>query len=160
MKPLLTLNQIVYSFDASSLIEAHHIYPREIFPSLWGKLEQLAKSDRLKMAEVVFEEVGDPEIEEWFKEKQLKSYIRVAINEIDQSNAQTLVPKLVDSRTGESGGDPWVIALAQRIPDCVVVTQEKASGSNARPKIPNICKQLGIECINLLDLLRKENWVF
>ena len=160
MKSLFTLNQIVYSFDASALIEAHKSYPMEIFPSLWVELEQLIKSDRLKMSEVVFDEVQDQEIQEWFKEKQLKSHIRVPINQIDQNNVQVLVPRLVNPQTGESAGDPWVIALAQELQNCVVVTHEKMSGKGGRPKIPNICKELGIECINLLDLFRKENWVF
>jgi len=73
MNSIFNFNQIVYSFDASSLIEAHHIYPRTNFPSLWDELEQLARNDRLKMPELVFDEVKDEEIKEWYKEKQLKS---------------------------------------------------------------------------------------
>ena len=74
MNSFFTLNQIVYSLDASSLIEAHHIYPRENFPSLWDELEVLVRNDRLKMSELVFDEVKDEEIKEWYEEKQLKPY--------------------------------------------------------------------------------------
>ena len=161
MNLLFTQHQPVYSLDASSLIEAYHSYPMEIFPSLWHELERLIKIDRLKMPEPVFdEEVKDEEIKEWCENKQLKSYIRVTIDQIDQNKVQALIPKLVNPKTGASGGDPWVVALAQDLPNSVVVTQEKPSGNKGRPKIPNVCKDLEIECTNLIGLMEKENWVF
>ncbi len=160
MNSIFNLNQIVYSLDASSLIETHHSYPREVFPSLWDQLEVLARNDRLKMPDLVFDEVKDEEIKEWYKEKQLKPYIQVKIDQIDQNKAQALIPILVNPKTGESGGDPWVIALAQDLPNGIVVTQEKASRNKDKPKIPNVCSDLGIECIDLLGLFRKEDWVF
>ena len=160
MNSLFNQHQTVYSLDASSLIETHHSYPMKSFPSLWNELEKLIKSDRLKMPELVFDEVKDEEIKKWCKEKKLKPYIRVTIDQIDQNKAQALIPKLVNPKTGESGGDPWVIALAQDFQNCVVVTQEKASRNEDRPKIPNVCKDLDIECINLLELIKRENWSF
>lgn len=160
MNSLFNQHQTIYSLDASSLIEAYHNYPIDNFPSLWAELEQLIKSDRLKMPELVFDEVKDKELKKWCEEKQLKSYIRVTIDQIDQNKVQALTPKLVNPNTGESGGDPWVIALAQDIQDCIVVTQEKFSRNEDRPKIPNVCKDLGIECINLLGLIKRENWIF
>lgn len=160
MNSLLNQHQIVYSLDASSLIEAHHSYPMEIFPSLWHELEKLIKSDGIKMPELVFDEVKDEEIKKWCEEKELKPYTRVTIDQIDQNKVQALIPKLVNPKTGESGGDPWVIALAQDFQNRIVVTQEKASRNEDRSKIPNVCKDLGIECINLLELIKRENWSF
>ena len=161
MNSLLNPDQTVYSFDASSLIEAYHSYPFDRFPSLWEKLEALIKNDRLKMFELVFDdEVKDEEIKDWYKEKQLKPYIRVRIDQIDQNKAQALIPILVDPKTGESGGDPWVIALAQDLPNGIVVTQEKPSRNKDKPKIPNVCNDLGIECVDLIGLFRKEDWIF
>ncbi len=161
MNSLFDQDQIVYSMDASSLIEAYHSYPFDIFPSLWDKLEELIKSDRLKMFELVFDyEVKDEEIKEWCKEKELDSYIRIATDQVDQNKAQILTPLLVDPDTGDSGGDPWVIALAQDLQNGVVVTQEKISRNKDKPKIPNVCDDLGIECIDILGLMRKEKWIF
>ena len=77
MNSIFNINQIVYSLDASSLIEAYHSYPFDRFPSLWNELEVLARNDRLKMPDIVFDEVKDEEIKRWYKEKQLKSYIRI-----------------------------------------------------------------------------------
>ena len=64
-----TLIELYESLDASSLIEAYHSYPMELFPSLWNELEKLIKSDRLKMPELVFDEVKDEEIQKWCAEK-------------------------------------------------------------------------------------------
>ena len=161
MNSPLNHNQPIYSFDASSLIEAYHSYPFDRFPSLWEKLEALIESNRLKMFELVFdEEVKDEEIKERFEEKNLKFYIRVTIDQVDQNKAHILSPLLVDPDTGDSGGDPWVIALAQDLQNGIVVTQEKPSRNKDKPKIPNVCSDLGIECIDLIGLFRKENWIF
>ena len=161
MSSLFNQDKTVYSIDASSLIEAYHSYPFDIFPTLWEKLEALIKEDRLKMFEYVYDnEVKDEELLDWCEENNLKPYLRATIDQVDQKKAQALSPLLVNPDTGESGGDPWVIALAQELPNGVVVTQEKASRNKDYPKIPNVCGDLEIECIDLIGLFRKEDWTF
>jgi len=71
----------------------------------------------------------------------------------------TSFEKLVDTRVSRSGGDPFVIALAQ-LNGCAVVTAEARTGSPARPNIPDVCEALGIRCTSLLGLIREEGWVF
>ena len=65
--------------------------------------------------------------------------------------------RLVDSRKNRSGCDPWVIALA-RERELTVVTAEKASGTLAKPKIPDVCHDLGIPCIEIIDFFRRQGW--
>src|SRR5213080_1266039 len=65
--------------------------------------------------------------------------------------------RLVDSRKHRSGCDPWVIALA-RTRGLTVVTGEKASGSLEKPKIPDVCKDLTIPCIGIVDFFREQHW--
>lgn len=56
--------------------------------------------------------------------------------------------------------DPYVIALAKAF-NAVVVTGEKMVGPGAKtPKIPNICRDLQIQCIDFLELIRRESWRF
>ncbi len=44
MNPLFNPDQVVYSFDTSSLIMASGVlYPMENFPSLWAKVEELTE---------------------------------------------------------------------------------------------------------------------
>jgi hypothetical protein len=63
----------------------------------------------------------------------------------------------VDSKKNRSVGDPWVIALAQAR-GLTVVTGEKATGSLLKPKIPDVCKDLGVSCIEIVDFFRKQGW--
>jgi hypothetical protein len=41
-----------------------------------------------------------------------------------------------------------------------VVTGERASGTADKPRIPNVCSHFGVKCINMLQLIRDEGWVF
>ena len=130
MNSLFNQNQVVYIMDASSLIEAYHSYPKGNFPSLWDKFEDLIKNDQLKMPEMVFDEVKDEGIKKWYKEKKLKPFIRLTIDHIDQHKVRDILLKyrtLINSKTGKSGGDPWLIASAQDFQNPIVVTQENPS---------------------------------
>ena len=65
--------------------------------------------------------------------------------------------RLVDTKRNRSGCDPWVIALAKSR-GLTVVTAEKASGNLTKPKIPDVCKDLGISCIEIIDFFRTQGW--
>ena len=67
--------------------------------------------------------------------------------------------KLVDTRNNRSAADPFVIALAQ-LNRCSVVTGERATNSQDRPNIPDVCSALGIRCASLLQMIRAEGWTF
>ena len=165
MNSLSNHDQVIYSIDTSALIAAfHERYPIENFPSLWREIEALIKNGRLKMSQIVFEEaMRDTEIKQWCDENQLKPDFQVTIDESVQECVNEVLsqfPRLVDSRTGKSGADPWVIALAMITQNCVVVTEENATHSVNRPKIPDACVHFHIECIKIVDLIKRENWIF
>ena len=165
MNSLLNQNQVVYSLDTSSLIEAYRIlYPMENFPSLWDKIEELIRNDQLKMSEPVFEEaMRDKVLEHWCNEKGLQPFLELKVNDSDQNAVRTILsryPGLINVRRGTSLADPWVIALATRFKRGIVVTEEKFAGNLEHPKIPDVCRDLGIECINIAGFVRRENWVF
>ncbi len=165
MNSFLNYGQVIYSLDTSALIAAfHERYPIENFPSLWRKIEELIKDDRLKMSQIVFDEaMRDTEIKQWCDQNQLKSYLQVAIDESVQEKVSEVLsefPRLVDNRTGKSGADPWVVALALTSEDYIVVTEENPTHSRNRPKIPDACAHFNLQCIKIVDLIEKENWTF
>ncbi|RKU21439.1 DUF4411 domain-containing protein [Candidatus Poribacteria bacterium] len=165
MNSLFTLDQVIYSLDTSALIAAfHERYPIENFPSLWRKIEELIKNDRLKMSQIVFDEaMRDTDIKQWCDEYQLKPDFQVPIDELVQEKVSEVLsefPRLVDNRTGKSGADPWVIALAMMTQNCIVVTEENPTNSENRPKIPDACAHFNLQCIKVVDLIKKENWIF
>jgi hypothetical protein len=99
----------------------------------------------------------DDEIHKWVKARE--SMI-VSIDEKIQGHAGHLMlkyPRLVDTKKNRSGCDPWVIALAQAR-DLTVVTAEKASSSLLKPKIPDVCRDLGVPCIEIIDFFRQQGW--
>ena len=165
MNSLLNQDQVIYSLDTSALIAAfHERYPIENFPSLWCKIEAFIKNGRLKMSQIVFDEaMRDTEIKQWCDENQLKPDFQVTIDESVQEQVSEVLsefPRLVDSRTGKSGADPWVVALALTIESCVVVTEENRTYSENRPKIPDACDHFDLQCLKIVDLIEKENWIF
>ena len=165
MNSFLNYSQVIYSLDTSALIAAfHERYPIENFPSLWRKIEELIRSGQLKMSQIVFEEaMRDTEIKQWCDQNQLKSYLQVAIDESVQEKVSEVLlefPRLVDNRTGKSGADPWVIALARTFENCIVITEENPTYSENRPKIPDACARFNLQCIKIVDLIKRENWIF
>ena len=165
MNSLLNHDQIIYSLDTSALIAAfHERYPIDNFRSLWRKIEELIKNGRLKMSQIVFDEaMRDTDIKLWCDQNQLKPDFQVPIDELVQEKVSEVLsefPRLVDNRTGKSGADPWVIALALTIENCIVVTEENPTDSKNRPKIPDTCAHFNLQCIKVVDLIKRENWIF
>ena len=77
MNLLFNQDQVVYSFDTSSLIKASAVlYPMENFPSLWDKIEELIRNGRLKMSEPVFDEaMRGTVLKNWCDQKSLQSFL-------------------------------------------------------------------------------------
>lgn len=165
MNSPLNQDQIVYSFDTSSLIKASAVlYPMENFPSLWDKMKELIRNGRLKMSEPAFDEaMRGTVLKNWCDEKGLQSFLESKVNDLDQEAVRTILsqyPKLINVEKSTSLADPWVIALAMRYQRGVVVTEEQPTGDLANPKIPDVCKDLGLGWLTIADLVKRENWVF
>lgn len=54
----------------------------------------------------------------------------------------------------DNWADPYLIACAM-VNNMVVVVSEENLNRNPQRKIAYVCKELGIECINLIDFLRE-----
>ena len=101
----------------------------------------------------------DDEVLAWAKSQNglfvpIDEEIQRAVTEILRDHE-----KLIDTRRGRSGADPFVIALAQ-VRNLTVLTDEKPTGSRNRPHIPDVCIALGIPYLNTLELIRKHGWSF
>lgn len=58
---------------------------------------------------------------------------------------------------GKPVADPFVIAKA-KVVEGIVVTQEEYKPNAA--KIPNICEELAVSCVNVEGFMEKEQWRF
>ena len=82
-------------------------------------------------------------------------------DEIQSSATEILArfPQLVNTRRSRSVADPFVIALA-RVKELTVVTAERASGSPQKPRIPDVCADVGVRCVPLLGMFKELGWQF
>lgn len=95
---------------------------------------------------------------EWAKNQE-KLFVPLSTEiQVIHTDIINAYPKLIDSSKNRSMCDPWVIALAQ-LHGGKVVTEE-SRGSEKRPKIPDVCDALGIECLRIADLIEELNWSF
>jgi len=154
----------VYCIDTCSILQRSRVYPPDVFPDLWTKIDDLITQKRLISSSEVYRELVDlslaDDAEEWAKaRKHMFMDVDPDIEAYAIPIIQRYQSQFVNYRTGVSQGDPWVVATAQCF-KCVVVTEEVFSGGPARVKIPNVCADLGVECLNLLGLMREEKWQF
>lgn len=149
-----------YSIDSSALIHAwRRAYRPKNFPSFWQHMDDLIQEDRLRASIEVLNELKkkDDDIYEWCKERKDKLII-----ELDEATQDAVValmtnyPRLVDTAKGRSGGDPFVIALAQSTAIQMTVVTEENPG---KTKIPDVCAGEGIEVMKIVDLIEQEGWV-
>lgn len=151
---------LIYSIDSSALIHAwSRAYRPRNFPSFWQRMDDLIEEDRLKASVEVYNELKkkDDDVYAWCKER--KDRLIVEIDEATQDAVVNLMAnyqRLVDSVKGRSGGDPFVIALAQTAAVQMTVVTEENPG---KMRIPDVCADEGIQAMKIVDLIEQEGWV-
>lgn len=155
-----------YSIDSSSLMDwqARH-FPIDVFPGLVARMNGLVAEQRLLAPALVREEVekvGTADLARWVS-NNAGIFVRTGDLLQQAQIIQGQFPGLLDPKAEFEEADAYVIALA-RLREGIVVTEETAAGEKHRPKrayfIPDVCRNLGIPCINLLGLMRREGWQF
>lgn len=153
-----------YCIDTSALIDLANLYPRDVFPSLWKKLEAMVDEGRLLAPREVSTELetyqgSKAEPRAWARRHRMMFRDRDA----EQMNAVRRIlrasPDLVDALKTTPEADPFVVALAMS-EGSTVVTSEKAASPGGRRKIPDVCIAEGIPCLSLKEFFREQGWVF
>lgn len=151
---------MTYCIDTSSLIESwHRRYPPDSFPSFWNRLSDVIDSELVVAQELVIHEISsqDDELHNWVKQRVK---LLIAFDEEVQQIASEILqdyPRIV-GRHQKFGADPFVIALA--IQRSLTVITEEEGGTQRKPKIPFICSNMKVRCINTLDFIREMKWSF
>lgn len=151
----------LYCLDTSVLIESwNRHYQRAAFPSFWRKMEDAIGQGVLISPEIVLDELRrkDDDLYAWAK---TQSGMFVPLDE-DLQRVHTEIinrfPRLVSLTRLRSLCDPWVIALAY-LHQCPVVTMENPNGDN-KPRIPDVCRHMGLKAIMAFDLIEALGWTF
>ena len=153
---------MAYCIDTSAILDGWvRNYPRDVFPTLWDKLEKMIADGRLVAPDEVLKELAknDDDLHKWARLQEglfcpLDDDVQIATAEILRD-----FPKLVNNERNRSIADPFVIAVA-KVRTLSVVTGEKRRGNLSRPKIPDVCESYGITCLTLLELMKSEGWKF
>ena len=156
----------IYSIDTSSLMDWHdRFFPVDIFVGLVSRMDGLAAAGRLIAPALVREEsekVGSQGLKQW-TDGHTTVFVKTGDLLAPAQAIQGQFPGLLDPKAEFEEADAYVIALAQ-LRDGIVVTQETPAAEKRNPRrshfIPDVCRDLGIPCINLLGLMRREGWKF
>jgi len=149
---------VSYSIDTSALLEAwaRH-YPLDVFPTLWQQIENLISAGRLLAIDEVLRELErkSDDLHDWAKQR---AGMFVSTDQAIMQRAGSVVnqfPSLADPQSQKGKADPFVIALAMER-NLTVVTAEHSKPT--RPRIPDVCRQLQVPCVSLIELFRREGW--
>jgi len=149
-----------YVFDSSAFIRLYKIFPRRnTFDALWKKYDILINNQEIISSSEAYREItGRDNI----VKEGVKNYKHIFLKPTDKEIS--LVPvilakhpfliKMKNINNGNPVADPFLIAMAKER-NLTLVTDEKQS-LNAH-KIPNICIEYGIVCVDLFDFFDKEN---
>jgi hypothetical protein len=156
----------IYSLDTNVFMDWQaRFYPVDVFRSLDQRIEKLIALEGCLAVALVREEidsVGTPELRAWAK-KHSRLFVPMS-TEVQKAGAaiEARYPDLLDPKSPYQSADAYVIALAQ-IESGIVVSQETSASEKRNPAknhyIPDVCRELGLHCVNLLGLMRRERWV-
>jgi len=154
----------LYALDTNVFMDWQaRYYPTDVFTSLPSRIEALMVENRVFSPQLVEEElgaVGTAEFSAW----------ATAHSDSWVPTAELLAPAFAiqgrflgfrHPKTDFEEADAYVIALAQTRGG-IVVTQETSAAEKHNPRrihfIPDVCRELGLPCISLLGLMRREGW--
>jgi len=156
--------QPLYAVDTNVFMDWQaRYYPTDVFVTLPGLVGRLIGEQRLFSPELAKEEleaVGTPELTSWGK-ANAGVWVPTAELLAAALAIQNRFPGLRDPKATFEEADAYVIALAQ-LRNGLVVTQETSAQEKRNPKrthfIPDVCREMGIPCVGLLGLMRREKW--
>ena len=156
--------QPIYSVDSSSFMDWQaRYYPSDVFTTLVTRVDTLISGNRFMASALVREEIGVVGTASLIDWADARSAIFVPTVQLltDAQGIQNQFTGLRDPKAEYEEADAYVIALARQH-DGIVVTQETSAAEKRNPKrthyIPDVCRELGIPCISLLGLMRREGW--
>lgn len=156
-------------FDASSIIHAWDNYPPELFPPLWDWLSQEVMDGNLAISGVAFDEVEKktPECAAWLKDNGITVFPLTSDVLAESMRIKHLLGIEEDQYhpKGVGENDIFIIATAS-VNSFTLISDEGRQfvkpPNPARYKIPAVCelREVGITCINFLQLIRDSGAVF
>ena len=142
-------------------------YSPDFCPGYWDILNELGKQGRIFIPEEVKNEIVvadtsdklEDDLSKWLKRSTIPIHkptenVIACWQKILQSDPTHKL--LVDNIKGRSLADPWLIAHAMDMNSTVVTKENIDSAMNSkRVKIPNVCKNMGVRCIDDFEFIKE-----
>jgi hypothetical protein len=152
----------IYCIDTSSIFEWFvRRYTPAILPSLPARMEALIDAGRLRAPRAVLDEIrpGD-DCHAWAKAQtelfvEESAAVQRRVHHIMATHHNSKKPE-----KGINGADPFVIAMAKDGGTQWTVVSDEHPGTAEARKIPFVCKEEGVECINFQQMMIREKWQF
>ncbi len=149
-----------YSLDANVFIESwRRLYRPRRFVSFWDRVDEGIRAGNLRATEEVKVEIWrrDDELKSWLKDRQ--EVFVPHEEDVQLALSRALIPcqRMLGSHKGHNAADPWVIALAMAR-GMTVVTLEGRTGNTNKPRIPDVCEELGVPWRSLADFIDEQDW--
>ena len=155
-----------YLVDANFFIQAHRaIYPLDVAPSFWNKVQELARNGNIISIDKVRDEIyqNEDDLKNWCEANlpdnffhdssiTLSEYSTIAVwaNSMSYHYKSSALEEFLDA----AEADAWLIAfsLKKSIP---LITYEKSEpNSKKKIKIPDVCIQFGISYHSTIEMFR------
>ncbi|MCZ3384920.1 DUF4411 family protein [Kosakonia sp. SOY2] len=154
-----------YLLDANTYIQAkNQYYGMDICPAYWNWLDLQFAQGLIGSVDMIGRELkdGNDELANWAKARPGHF-----INN-DDADTQAIFTQVVqtvmagDYNPGNrdnflAKADPWIIAKAKSIGAVVVTHESHVIEGTKKVKVPNICHQFGVPCVNTFQFLRELN---
>lgn len=151
-----------YVFDTGVWVVLFRHYPESTFSGLWKNFNSMVSEDRILSSSEVLRELKSYEDSIYQQAKDIdRVFSKPSVEELkiikDLANKYKYLVSARNINNGSPVADCHVIALA-KITGGIVVTTERFKPNSQ--KIPNICKELGVGCLDLHKLFEQEKWKF
>lgn len=165
---------MLYLLDANTLIDAKRdYYPLNSVPEFWEWLVFYGQKGIIKIPIEVYEEFSDTkdkdgqkdELAIWSEQSEVKEAL-LFIEEAEQDLVARItyggyVTNPTDDELVRIGRDPFLLsyALKDLKKRCIVSTEvSKPSKKGANRKVPDVCNDFNIRCINNFQMFRELNF--
>lgn len=165
---------MLYLLDANTLIDAKRdYYPIDSVPEFWEWLVFNGEKGNIKIPIEVYEEFSDTkgkdgqkdELAIWSDQPEVKEALL-----LNEEAEQDLVARITyggyvanptDDDLVKIGRDPFLLSYALKNIEerCIVSTEvSKPSKKGANRKVPDVCRDFKIRCINNFQMFRELNF--
>ena len=162
-----------YLLDSNGFIQAENqYYSRDFCPAYWDWLLANALTGRVISIDRVYNEIQAQQdnLAQWASQQDVRAlflpindatvtaFQRVAawVRSRRQDDGSSFYGNAAQSDFLGGGADPYLIAYALAHAHTVVTCEGKDPARRNKVLIPVVCEGLGVECISLFEMLRRE----